>query len=74
MAKVKSFGSSFGMSLDIRGVWHKFQSTIEIEIEDGDDIAKVKEMAHATVQLEVEKQVQEAIDAFNDTPAQNKEE
>ncbi len=64
--KVVKFGSSFGMSLDIRGTWHKFQSSIEIEIEDGDDFEKAKRMAHNTVQLEVEKQIQEAIDAFND--------
>lgn len=67
MAKVKTFHSSFGMSLDIRGVWHKFQAGIEIELEDDDDIAKVKEMAHNTVQLEVQNQLQQALDAINDS-------
>jgi hypothetical protein len=69
MAKVKSFHSSFGMSLDIKGTWHKFQCGIEVEVEEGDDLAKVKEMAHNTVQVEVEKQINAAIAAYNDTTA-----
>jgi hypothetical protein len=69
MAKVKSFHSSCGISLDIKGTWHKFQCGIEVEIEEGDDLAKVKEMAHNTVQVEVEKQIQGAIDAMADTTA-----
>lgn len=68
MAKVKSFHSSFGMSLDINNVWHKFSCGIEIEVEEGDDIAKIKEMAHNTVHLEVEKQIQEALGSYSDSP------
>lgn len=69
MAKVKTFQSSFGMSLEIKGVWHKFGSAIEVEIEEQDDFDKVKRMAHDTVQLEVEKQIHSAMDAMSDSPA-----
>lgn len=64
MAKVTSFGSTFGMSLEIKGVWHKFQSSITIEPEEGDDMEEVKKKAHNTVQLEVEKQFNEALEAM----------
>ena len=67
MARVKSFGSTFGMSMEIQGVWYKFQSSIEIEIDEGDDVAAVKDKAHKTVQLEVEKQVQETVDSLNNS-------
>lgn len=66
MAKVTKFTSSFGMSLDIQNVWHKFHCGIEIEIEEGDNIEEVKKKAHNTVHLEVEKQIQKAIDAYSD--------
>lgn len=69
MAKVKTFSSSFGMSLEIHGVWHKFNTAIEVELEDHDDIDKVKRMAHDTVQLEVEKQINAAIEAMSDSPS-----
>lgn len=67
MAKVKTFHSSFGVSLDIKGIWHKFQAGIEIELEEGDNFEEVKQKAHNTVQVEVEKQIQKAIEAFNDS-------
>lgn len=71
MAKVTKFSSVFGMSLEIKGIWHKFQCGIEIEPEEGDDLEKIKEKAHNTVQLEVEKQLQAAIDAMSDEPLQS---
>lgn len=67
MARVKTFSSSCGVSMDIKGTWHKFSCGIEIELDEGDDVAKVKQMAHDTVAIEVEKQIQATLDAYNDT-------
>jgi DNA/RNA endonuclease YhcR with UshA esterase domain len=66
MAKVTRFSSVFGMSLEIKGVWHKFQCGIEIEPEEGDDLEKIKEKAHNTVVLEVEKQFQKALESMGE--------
>lgn len=61
MAKVKEVTASYGASAEINGVWHKFQFGITVEIEDGDDTNKVKEMCWNTCQVEVEKQFNEVI-------------
>lgn len=71
MAKVKTFTSNYGMSLEIKEIWYKFQAGIEVEVEEGDDLEKVKKMAHNTVQVEVEKQLQAVVDAMNDTAPTN---
>lgn len=57
MAKVKSFKAEFGMSAEIKDVWYKFYSGIELEIEPDDDVSEVKEKAWNTVTHEVEKQI-----------------
>lgn len=62
MAKVKTFGATYGTSVEINTVWHKIQASIEVEIEEGDDIEHVKAMCHNTVQLEVQKQLEDLID------------
>ena len=59
MAKVKSFTAEFGTSMEIKGMWYKFNSGIELEIEPNDDVADVKEKAWNTVINEIEKQVLE---------------
>lgn len=59
MAKVKSFKAEFGTSMEIKGMWYKFNSGIELEIEPDDDVADVKEKAWNTVINEIEKQVLE---------------
>lgn len=59
MAKVKSFKAEFGSSAEIKGVWYKFYSGIELELEPGDDTEDVKERAWNTVIREIEKQMEE---------------
>lgn len=66
MAKVTSFSSTFGMSMEIKEVWYKASASITVDIEEGDDVAKVKEMAHNTVNVEVEKQIRAVVDSLND--------
>jgi hypothetical protein len=61
MPKVKSISASYGSSAEINGVWHKFIFAIEVELEEGDDTAKVKDMAWNTCFNEVEKQFKEVI-------------
>lgn len=59
MAKVKTFGTSYGLTLEHKGIYHKFNSMIEVELEEADDTEKVKEVAWNTVKEEVAKQVKE---------------
>ena len=61
MPKVKTIGASYGMSFEKGNVWYKFSSSIEVEVEDGDDTEKVKSTAWNTVINEVGKQVQDII-------------
>lgn len=62
MARMKSFKAEYGASAEIQGIWHKFYAGVEIELSEGDDTAKVKEMAWNTVHHEVEKQVKKVTD------------
>ena len=57
MAKVKSFRAEYGLSAEIKGIWHKFYSAIEIEPTEGDDVSELKEKAWNTVISECEKQI-----------------
>lgn len=59
MAKVKSFKASYGISAEMQGIWHKFESGIEIEVEPEDNLDDVKRKAWNTVKHEVEKKVLE---------------
>lgn len=61
MAKVKTFKAEFGSSAEIKGVWYKFYSGIELELEPGDDTEEVKAKAWNTVIHEIEKQMAEVI-------------
>lgn len=61
MAKVKSFGAIYGLSFEVDGAWHKFSSSIEVELCEGDDTDKVKEMAWNTVVEEVGKKVKDVL-------------
>ena len=61
MAKVKSFGASYGLSFEVNGSWHKFGAEIEIELEKDDDTDKVKELAWNTVVSEVSKKAREVL-------------
>lgn len=61
MAKVKSFKAEFGTSAEIKGVWYKFNSGIELDIEPGDDMEDVKNRAWNTVIQEVEKQMNDLV-------------
>lgn len=63
MAKVKTIGASYGISFEFQNSWHKFNSSIEVELEEGDNISKVKEMAYNTVKNEVVKQVDELVNS-----------
>jgi hypothetical protein len=65
MAKVSHFSSKFGMSLEIKDVWYKFESAITIEVDEGDNLEEVKKKAHNTVQVEVENQLQAVVDSLN---------
>ena len=62
MAKVKSFTTSFGISAEIKGFWQKFNCTVEVEPEEGDNLDEIKNTAWNTVIREVEKQVEEALE------------
>jgi hypothetical protein len=59
MPKVKEIQASVGSSAEIRGVWYKFQFSITLEIEEGDDLAEVKRKAWNTCNDEVIKQLDE---------------
>ena len=62
MAKVKEMEASYGTSAEIGGMWHKFQFSMKVELADDEDLQETKEKLWNTVQLEVEKQVQELIE------------
>jgi len=60
MAKLKEFSCGIGISVEKSGgVWWKINSSVTIELENGDDSKKVKEMAWATVEDEVQKKMEE---------------
>ncbi len=59
MARVKAFRAEYGLSAEIKGIWHKFYTAIEIELTEGDDITEVKEKAWNTVINECEKQIKD---------------
>ena len=56
MAKVKTFIAEYGMSVQIKDIWHKFGCRVETELEPEDELNEVKEKTWNTVILEVEKQ------------------
>lgn len=59
MTKIKAFRVEYGSSVEIRGVWHKLHCAIEVEPDEGEDPATVKEAAWNTVFNEVEKQIRD---------------
>lgn len=59
MAKVKIFKAESGISAEVNGTWFKTYCGIELEIQEGDDLKKVKEMAWNTVHQENDKQLRE---------------
>lgn len=63
MAKVISFRAEYGTSVEVKGVWHKLYAAIEVAPEGDEPIAEVKEKAWNTVVHEVEKQVEDILNA-----------
>lgn len=64
MAKVTKISVSRGVSFQ-KGQydpWYKMQCGIELDIEDGDDIEAVKKKAWNTVDVEIEKQLQDIME------------
>jgi len=61
MASIKSIKAEYGASVEYKGVWHKFNFGIELELEKGEDSAKIKEKAWNTCEQEIEKQIQQII-------------
>lgn len=61
MAKVSKIEASYGTSAEIKGMWHKFQFSMEIELAEDDNLEENKEKLWNTVQFEVEKQVEDLI-------------
>lgn len=62
MARVKAFRASYGMTAEIKGVYHKFHAELEVEIDAEDDAADVRKRTWNTVQVEVEKQIKDVLD------------
>ncbi|MFW6311216.1 MAG: hypothetical protein ACOC1K_03165 [Nanoarchaeota archaeon] len=65
MARVKSFTAGRGVTIEHRGIYHKFNCSIEIEIEEGDDTTDIKEKAWNTVDKELEKKIDEVLSEEN---------
>lgn len=61
LAKVKTFKAGYGVSFEYKNIWNKLSGEIEVELEEGDDTDKVKELAWNTVKVEVEKQIDELL-------------
>ena len=61
MAKVTKIEATYGTSAEIKGMWHKFSFSMEVELADDDNLDENREKLWNTVQLEVEKQVEELI-------------
>ena len=64
MAKVVLFGVGYGVSIEHKGVWHRFDCKIDMQIEENDALADVKTKAWNTVYAEVEKQFKNAIETI----------
>ena len=62
MPKIKGFKTGYGLSVEIKGVWHKLNCEIELELLEGEDFPSTKEKAWNTVVDEVEKQIQRIIE------------
>ena len=61
MAKLKTFTVGYGLSIQVKEIWHKFSCEVGVELEKTDDIIEVKEKAWNTAFNEVEKQFQNVI-------------
>jgi hypothetical protein len=61
MAKAKSFKAEYGTSVEIKGTWHKLSCSLEVEFEEGDNPAEVRERVWNTVYSEIEKQIKELL-------------
>lgn len=62
MAKVLTFKADYGMSIQIKEIWHKMSCSMEVEIEPKDELALVKERTWNSVIIEVEKQFKDILD------------
>jgi hypothetical protein len=62
MSKVSKVEATYGTSAEIKGMWHKFSFSMEVELATDDDLQEVREKLWNTVQIEVEKQVEELIE------------
>lgn len=49
--------ATYGTSVEIKGLWHKFSFSMKVALEDGDDVSLAKEKLWNTVIAEVEKQI-----------------
>jgi hypothetical protein len=61
MAKPKSFKAEYGASVEVRGAWHKLSCSLEVDYEDGDNAAEVRERVWNTVYNEIERQLKDII-------------
>lgn len=63
MAKITSVKAEYGVSMEIRGVWHKVLFAMEVQPEKADNVDDVKKKLWNTVEIEIEKQINEIIEA-----------
>lgn len=61
LAKVRTFKAEAGISFEYKGMWHKFHTGIELEIEPQDNIADVKRKAWNTVEHELANQIDKTL-------------
>ena len=59
MARVKQFKAGLGLSIEINGVWHKFNCEVDVEPDENDDMEQVKSRAWDTVSDQIYKQIDE---------------
>lgn len=64
MAKLRSFKAGMAVTLEFQGMWRRFECTVEVEPDEGEDTALVKERAWRTVDYELEQRVREAQVSF----------
>lgn len=64
MARVESFEVEYGLSIEHKGVWHRFGCKINTTVEPDDSLAEVKTKAWNTVYAEVEKQFKNVIETI----------
>lgn len=59
MARLRMFRAGHGLSVEVKGVWHRIDCAVEIELEEGDSSDAIKRKAWETVDREIEKRLEE---------------